>query len=227
MLSRSSSLPLSPQYLTIKLILYLSSKNLLSSISILELYFTYFPLVVSSSSSLVSFQVHPLLCLYLMLCWPFPHHDHTLVTTLGLLSKISNLLSQFESGVLLILPLAISPSLPHVSLDKAPSFIVLIPLLFYAFIFSLMLLFVIAFDPCDIYVFYLNPYIELMFLKASPFFQPSLKAMSCLSLPWFLFTPCRLIGFVLISSFVACFICYHHLLVIHRSCLDAHLYSGS
>jgi hypothetical protein len=24
-----------------------------------------------------------------------------------------------------------------------------------------------------------------------------------------------------------CFICYHHLLVIHRSCLDTHLYSGS
>jgi hypothetical protein len=35
-------------------------------------------------------------------------------------------------------------------------------LLFYAFIFSHILLSVIAFDPCDIYVFYLNPYLELI-----------------------------------------------------------------
>jgi hypothetical protein len=34
--------------------------------------------------------------------------------------------------------------------------------LFCAFIFSLMPLFIIAFDPCDIYVFYLNVHLELI-----------------------------------------------------------------
>jgi hypothetical protein len=51
-----------------------------------------------------------------------------LVITLCLLSKISSLLSQFESGVLLTSPLAISSSLPHVSLGATPFFVVLIPL---------------------------------------------------------------------------------------------------
>jgi hypothetical protein len=51
-----------------------------------------------------------------------------LVITLCLLSKIFSLLSQFESGVLLISPLAISSSSPRVSLDVTPFFIVLIPL---------------------------------------------------------------------------------------------------
>jgi hypothetical protein len=49
-----------------------------------------------------------------------------------------------------------------------------------AFIFSLVPLSVIAFDPCDIYVFYLNAYLELI---ASPSFRPSLRAVSYLSLP--------------------------------------------
>jgi hypothetical protein len=35
-------------------------------------------------------------------------------------------------------------------------------LLFYAFIFSLTPLSVIAFGPCDIYVFYLNAYLKLI-----------------------------------------------------------------
>jgi hypothetical protein len=34
--------------------------------------------------------------------------------------------------------------------------------LFYAFIFSLIPLSVISFDPCDIYVSYLNAYLELI-----------------------------------------------------------------
>jgi hypothetical protein len=50
-----------------------------------------------------------------------------LVITLCVLSKISSLLSQFESGVLLISPLAISSS-PRVNLDVTPFFIVRIPL---------------------------------------------------------------------------------------------------
>jgi hypothetical protein len=51
-----------------------------------------------------------------------------LVITLCLLSKISNLLSQFESGVLLTSLLAISSSLPRVSMGATPFFVVLIPL---------------------------------------------------------------------------------------------------
>jgi hypothetical protein len=63
--------------------------------------------------------------------------------------------------------------------------------------------------------------------KSLPFHSTQFEAVSYLSLPWFLFTPCCLTGFVLIPSFVVCFICYHHLLVIHRSCLDTHLDFGS
>jgi hypothetical protein len=33
--------------------------------------------------------------------------------------------------------------------------------------------------------------------------------------------------FLLIPSFAVCFICYHHYLVVHRSCLDTYLYSCS
>jgi hypothetical protein len=51
-----------------------------------------------------------------------------LVITLCSFSKISNLLSQFVSGALLISPLAISSSLPCASLDATPFFVVLIPL---------------------------------------------------------------------------------------------------
>jgi hypothetical protein len=51
-----------------------------------------------------------------------------LILILGLLVEIPSFLSQFESYVLLISPLAISSSLPRVSLDIPPFFIVLIPL---------------------------------------------------------------------------------------------------
>jgi hypothetical protein len=64
----------------------------------------------------------------LLLPLPFSSLDPTLVITLCLLSKISNLLSQFESGVLLISTLAISCSLSRVSLDVTPFFVVLTPL---------------------------------------------------------------------------------------------------
>jgi hypothetical protein len=47
---------------------------------------------------------------------------------LSLLVEIPSFLSQFESYVLLISPLAISSSLPRVSLDLPPFFVVLIPL---------------------------------------------------------------------------------------------------
>jgi hypothetical protein len=90
--------------------------------------FTYFLLVVFSSMSLASFQLHPLLCFCLVLPLPFPSLDHTLVITLCLLFKIYNLLSHIDSGVLLISPLAISSYLPRVSLNVTPFFVVLTPL---------------------------------------------------------------------------------------------------
>jgi hypothetical protein len=64
-------------------------------------------------------------------------------------------------------------------------------------------------------------------LKASPLFWESLRVASYLSLPWFLFTSCRLTSFALIPSLVVFFIYYHPHLVIHRPCLDTHLYSYS
>jgi hypothetical protein len=68
------------------------------------------------------------LCFFSSLPLPFSSLYRTLVITLCSFSKISNLLSQCESGVLLILPLAISSSLLRVSHDVTPFFIVLIPL---------------------------------------------------------------------------------------------------
>jgi hypothetical protein len=102
--------------------------NLISSISILELHFTYFPLVVPPSSSLASFKLQSLLCFCLLSPLLFSSLDFTLVITLCLLSKISNLSSQFESGVLLLPPLVVTSSLPRASLALAPFFIVLMPL---------------------------------------------------------------------------------------------------
>jgi hypothetical protein len=123
-----SPLPLTSLYRTLMFILYLpfkfSSFPSQSGSYILPI----FPLVVSSSLSLASSQLHPLLCFCLVLHLPFPSLDHTLVITLCMLSKISNLLSQFESGILLISPLAISSSSPRVSLDITPFFVVLLPL---------------------------------------------------------------------------------------------------
>jgi hypothetical protein len=84
---------LTPLYLTLMFILYLPFK-LSSFLSQSGSYILpIFPLVVSSSLSLASSQLHPLLCFILVLPLPFSSLDHTLVITLCLLSKISNLLS--------------------------------------------------------------------------------------------------------------------------------------
>ena len=99
-------------------------------------------------------------------------------------------------------------------------------MLFYAFIFSLTPLSVIAFGPCDIYVLYLNAHLELI-LK-SPLFL-STKFVSC-ELP---ISP--LISFHFLSPYKFCVnsipwcvvICYHPHLVVHRSCLDTHLHPYS
>ena len=131
---------------------------------------------------------------------PFPSLDHTMVITLCMLSKISNLLSQFESDVLLTSPLAISSSLSRVSLDVTPFLVVLIPLALQCFhLFSHTLVY---------YRLWPLRYLCLLPkclpwtcpLKASTFFQPSLRVARYLPLPGFLFTSCHLTRFVLILS---------------------------
>jgi hypothetical protein len=124
----------------------------LSPFLLSPLYLTLMFTTFSSSS-----QLHPLLCFCLLS--PFPFLAHTLLIMSYLLSKISNLLSQFVSGALLISPLAISSSLPRASLDVTPFFVVFIPLALLCLFFSLY--------PCrlslltlDIYVFYLNVDLE-------------------------------------------------------------------
>ena len=135
--------------------------------------------------------------------------------------------SQFEGSVLLILPLVGTSSSLGVSLILTPFFVVLIPLaLLCLHLFSYTL---VCYRLWPLRYLCLLPKClpRAYLLKASPFLQPSLRVVGYLSLPWFLFTSCRLTSFVLIPSFAMCFICYHHLLVIHRSCLDTHLYAGS
>jgi len=150
-----------------------------------------------------------------------------LVMTLCLLSKISNLPSQFESGVLLIPPLFVTSSLPCASLVVTPFLVVLVPLALQCLHLFSYTLVCYRLWPLR-YLCLLPKCLPWTYpLKASPLFWESLRVVSYLPLPWFLFTSCRLTSFVSIPSFAMCFICYHHLLVIHRSCLDTHLYSGS
>jgi hypothetical protein len=78
------------------------------------------------------------------------------------MSVIQNLLSQFKGGVLLILSLAISSPLLHASLSVNPFFVILVPLALlclHPFSYTLA---VTAFDHCDIDIFYLNAYLELI-----------------------------------------------------------------
>jgi hypothetical protein len=86
-----------------------------------------FPLVVSSSFHLRVFN-SIFCCVLFVISFTLLITLSYLVITLCLLSKISNLLSQCESGVLLTSPLAISSSLTHVSLGATPFFVVLISL---------------------------------------------------------------------------------------------------
>jgi hypothetical protein len=88
-----SPLPLTPLYLTLMFILYQPFKFSSFPSQSWSYILPIFPLVVSSSLSLASSQLHPLLCFWLVLPLPFPSLDHTLVIALCLLSKISNLLS--------------------------------------------------------------------------------------------------------------------------------------
>jgi hypothetical protein len=124
----------------------------------------------------------------------------SLVIALCQFSKISNLLSQFEINVLIILPLAISSSLPHVSPDVTSFSVVLIPMAFQCLHLFSHILVCYHLWPSRYWVFLPKCSPWTYPLKASPFFQPSLRVVSYLSLPWFLFTSCRLTSFVLIPS---------------------------
>jgi hypothetical protein len=106
----------------LRFILYRHLKIFSLSISILASYFTYFSLgrihfFVACKFLTLSFVVFLFVISFTILI-TLP----CLVITLCLLSKIFSLLSQFESGVLLISPLAISSSSPRVSLDVTPFF---------------------------------------------------------------------------------------------------------
>jgi hypothetical protein len=86
------------------------------------------PLVVSSSLSPSSFFNSILCCVLFVISLTLLITLSYLVITLCLLSKISNFPSQFESGVLLILPLFVASSLPCASLAMTPFLVVLVPL---------------------------------------------------------------------------------------------------
>jgi hypothetical protein len=211
--SSLSHLPLSPLYLTLMFILYWPFK--ISSFPSQSEHCTLptVPLVVSSSSSLVNLQLHPMLCLCLALPWPFPSLDHTLVMTLCLLSKISNLSSHFGSGILLIPPFG--RNLIFATRQPGLSFILCCTRTLGSLNFILYCTRTLgspALSPLPLRPCLLSPLTLVIYvsspkclpwnypLKASPSFQPSLRVASYPSLPWFLFTSCRLTSFVLIPS---------------------------
>jgi hypothetical protein len=135
--SSLSRLPLSPLYLTLMFILFRPFKISSFHLHPRVVCFTYFSLGRIIFFVTCEFLTPSFAYFCLLLPLPFPSLDHTLVIMLCLLSKISNLLSQSESSVLLILPLAISSSLSHVSLDMTPFFVVIMPLtLLYLHLFS-------------------------------------------------------------------------------------------
>jgi hypothetical protein len=119
-----------------------------------------------------------------------------LVITLCLLSKISNLPSHFESGILLIPPFGCN--LIFATRQPGLSFI----------LYCTRTLGSTALSPLPLHPCLLSPLTLVIYvslpkclpwtypLKASPFFVPSLRVASYLSPPWFLFPPCRLTSFV-------------------------------
>jgi hypothetical protein len=92
------------------------------------------------------------------------------MTILCMLFKI-HLPSRFDRSVLLIPPLVRTSSLLGVSLILTPFFVVLIPLALQCLHLFSHTLVCCRLDPCDIYVFYLNAYLEPTLLK-SPLFHP-------------------------------------------------------
>jgi hypothetical protein len=111
-------------------ILYLPFKISSFHINLSVVLHLFFPWSYPHLCRLRVFNSILLLCSDWVLPLPFSYLDLTLVVTLCMFSNISNLLSQFEIGVLPISPLAISSSLPHVSLGATPLFVVFISLTF-------------------------------------------------------------------------------------------------
>ena len=193
------TLDTSISYLRVILCQHLKSSPF--SISIWASYFTYF-----SHGRILFFVTCEFLTLYFVvflfvISFTLLITLSCLVITLCLLSKIFSLLSQFESGVLLISPLAIFSSSPRVSLDITPFFVVLIPLTLMCLCLFPYALVYYRLWPLR-YLCLLPKFLPWTYpLKASPLFWPDLRAVSYLSLPWFLFTPCRITSLVLIPSF--------------------------
>jgi hypothetical protein len=149
--------------------------------------------------------------------------DPTLMLVVCLPLKTFLLPSQFESGALLIPPLVITSSLPRASLTLALFFIVLIPLVFVRLhLLSLTLLPVIAFNPCNIYIFTLVLILNLPLKSYSfpPQFESGNLPIWTLDVP----SPFPFAGLVLTPSFVVfiflvlmyiyllsyILVCYHH-----------------
>jgi hypothetical protein len=123
---------------------------------------------------LANFQLHCLMCFVRYHLYPC---DPTLMLVVCLPLKTSLLPSQFESGALLIPPLVITSSLPRASLTLALFFIVLIPFVFvHLHLLSLTPLLVIAFNPCNIYIFTLVLILNLPFKSYS--FPPQFESGS-------------------------------------------------
>jgi hypothetical protein len=126
--SSLSPLPLSPLYLTLMFILFRPFKiSSFPSSSESCMFYLFFSWTYHLLCHLRVFN--SILCLLLfVITFTLLITLSYLVITLCLLSKIFSLLSQFESGVLLTSPLAISSSLPRVSFDVTSFYVVLIPL---------------------------------------------------------------------------------------------------
>jgi hypothetical protein len=144
-------------------------------ISIWVIHFTYFKLGRILFLVICEFLTPPLLCSGWVLPLAFSSLDLTLVITPCSLPKISNFLSQCESCVLLTLPLAISSSLPRVSLGATPFFVVPIPLAL-----QCLQLFSHTLVCCRLWCLWYWGLIPKCSpwtypLKASPFLQPSLR----------------------------------------------------
>jgi hypothetical protein len=136
--------------------------------------------------------------------------DPTLMLVVCLPLKTFLLPSQFESGALLIPPLVITSSLPRASLTLALFFIVLIPLVFVRLhLLSLTLLPVIAFNPCNIYIFTLVLILNLPLKSYSfpPQFESGNLPIWTLDVPSHFFSfagPILTPSFMVLISFVLC-----------------------
>jgi hypothetical protein len=128
-----SPLPFTPLYLTLVFTLYLPFKSPFFHLNLRVVFYLFslgrilfFAACRFSTPSLNFFVYYRL----------YPC-DPTLMPVVCLLLKTSPLPSQFESGVLLILPLVITSSLSCASLVLTPFFVVFVPLVLLCRIFSL------------------------------------------------------------------------------------------